>query len=162
MTPNPVSPVVQSSMGRGVAIGAAASVAVFFVLGVLGAIVGYSAVKKAEADARRGWNLVPVVVAAKDISESSVVTFDMISQRSIPEQFVTSSVIKPDSASYVVNQKILVPAGKENCRDPGQTERGADRTYQQQSLAAEPVDHRHCNYGEQQVGGSDGNRLQVA
>jgi pilus assembly protein CpaB len=27
----------------------------------------------------------------------------------VPEQFVTSSVVKPDSASYVVNQKVLVP-----------------------------------------------------
>jgi pilus assembly protein CpaB len=58
---------------------------------------------------RRGWNLVPVVVAAQDVPEGTVITFDMISQRSVPEQFVTSSVVKPDSANYVVNQKVLVP-----------------------------------------------------
>ncbi|HLL54326.1 MAG TPA: Flp pilus assembly protein CpaB [Myxococcaceae bacterium] len=57
---------------------------------------------------RRGWNLVPVVVAAVDIPEGTVVSVDMISQRNVPEQFVTSSVVKPDSASYVVNQKVLV------------------------------------------------------
>jgi pilus assembly protein CpaB len=56
-----------------------------------------------------GWNLVPVVVAAQDIPENTAVTFDMISQRSVPEQFVTSSVVKPDSASYIVNQPLLVP-----------------------------------------------------
>jgi Flp pilus assembly protein CpaB len=66
-------------------------------------------VHKRAADARRGWNLVPVVVAAMDIPEDTVVTMEMISQRSIPEQFVTSSVVKPDSASYIVNQKVLVP-----------------------------------------------------
>jgi len=79
------------------------------VLGVVAFAVAYSAIKKRENDVRKGWNLVPVVVAAVDISEGTQVTMDMISQRSIPEQFVTSSVVKPDSASYVVNQKVLVP-----------------------------------------------------
>ena len=79
------------------------------VLGLFAGIVAYSAIKKKESDVRRGWNLVPVVVSAVDISEGTVVTFDMISQRSVPEQFVTSSVVKPDSASYIVNQKVLVP-----------------------------------------------------
>src|SRR5256885_10024944 len=82
---------------------------VALLLGLFAGIVGYSAIKKKESDVRRGWNLVPVVVAAVDISEGTVVSFDMISQRSVPEQFVTSSVVKPDSASYVVNQKVLVP-----------------------------------------------------
>ena len=79
------------------------------VLGLFAGIVAYSAIKKKEGDVRRGWNLVPVVVSAIDIAEGTVVTFDMISQRSVPEQFVTSSVVKPDSASYIVNQKVLVP-----------------------------------------------------
>jgi pilus assembly protein CpaB len=79
------------------------------VLGVVAFLVSWSAINKQKADARRGWNLVPVVVAAVDISEGTVVTMEMISQRSIPEQFVTSSVVKPDSASYIVNQKVLVP-----------------------------------------------------
>ena len=73
---------------------------VALVLGLLAGVVAYSAIKKKEADVRRGWNLVPVVVASQDIPEGTVVTFDMISQRSVPEQFVTSSVVKPDSASY--------------------------------------------------------------
>jgi len=82
---------------------------VAIVLGVVAFGVAYSAIKKRENDVRKGWNLVPVVVAAVDISEGTQVTMDMISQRSIPEQFVTSSVVKPDSASYIVNQKVLVP-----------------------------------------------------
>ncbi len=82
---------------------------VALVLGLLAGIVAWSAIKKKEADVRRGWNLVPVVVAAQVVPEGTVITFDMISQRSVPEQFVTSSVVKPDSASYVVNQKVLVP-----------------------------------------------------
>jgi pilus assembly protein CpaB len=77
-------------------------------LAVLAFVVAYSAVEKQEADVRKGWNLVPVVVAATDLSEGTVVTMEMVSQRSIPEQFVTSSIVKPDSASYVVGQKVLV------------------------------------------------------
>ena len=82
---------------------------VALLLGLFAGVVAWSAIKKKEADVRRGWNLVPVVVAAVDVAEGSTVTFDMISQRSVPEQFITSSVVKPDSASYIVNQKVLVP-----------------------------------------------------
>jgi pilus assembly protein CpaB len=82
---------------------------VAIILGVVAFFVAFSAIKKRENDVKKGWNLVPVVVAAVDISEGTVVSMEMISQRSIPEQFVTSSVVKPDSASYIVNQKVLVP-----------------------------------------------------
>jgi len=77
-------------------------------LGLLAGIIAWSAIKKKEADVRRGWNLVPVVVASQDIPEGTIITFDMINQRSVPEQFVTSSVVKPESATYVVGQKVLV------------------------------------------------------
>src|SRR5438067_960421 len=102
---------------------------VALVLGLLAGVVAYSAIKKKEADVRRGWNLIPVVVAAGDIAEGTVVTFDMISQRSVPEQFVTSSVVKPDSASYVVNQKVLVPvqAGDPLLWSQFETTRAAER-----------------------------------
>ena len=86
-----------------------APLAVAGLLGVLAAVVAYSAVMKQQADVRKGWNLVTVVVASQDIAEGTVVSFDMVSQRAVPEQFVTSSVVKPDSASYIVNQKVLVP-----------------------------------------------------
>lgn len=59
---------------------------------------------------RSGWNLVPVVVAATDLTEGTIITLEMISTRSVPENFVTASVVKPDSTTYVVNQKILVGA----------------------------------------------------
>jgi len=93
--------VVMAALG-GVLIG-------LFAGGVLIGLLSFYYVKKKADDARRGWNLVPVVVAAVDMPESTVVTIDNISQRMIPEQFVTSSVVKPESASHVVNQKILVP-----------------------------------------------------
>ena len=75
---------------------------------LMGFAVAFSALQKEMADVRRGWNLVPVTVANVDISEGTVVTVDMISQRSVPEQFVTSSVVKPDSVNYVVGQRVQV------------------------------------------------------
>ncbi len=78
-------------------------------MGLTAGLLAYLAIKKKEADARRGWNLVPVMVAEQEIREGSTVAAEMISSRLIPEQFVTSSVVKPDSASYVLNQRVLVP-----------------------------------------------------
>ncbi|MFT3713826.1 MAG: Flp pilus assembly protein CpaB [Archangium sp.] len=74
----------------------------------LGFAVAWSAVQKEKSDVRKGWNLVPVLVAASDMSEGQVITLEDISQRSVPEQFVTSSVVKPDSASYLLGQKVQV------------------------------------------------------
>ena len=84
-------------------------IVVALVLAVLAGVVAYSAVKKQMHDARVGWNLTTIVVASVDIPEGSTVSLDMVAQRAVPEQFVTSSVVKPDSASYVVGQKVLVP-----------------------------------------------------
>ncbi len=75
---------------------------------LMGFGVAWSALAKEKADVRRGWNLVPVLVATVDMSEGTVVTMEHLSQRSVPEQFVTSSVVKPDSASYVIGQKVQV------------------------------------------------------
>lgn len=82
------------------------------VLGLLAAVVSWSAILKKEADVKRGWNLVPVVVAGTDMQEGTVVAYEMVSQRFVPEQFVTSSVVKPESVTYIVNQKVIVPVQK--------------------------------------------------
>jgi pilus assembly protein CpaB len=79
------------------------------VLGVIAGAIAYGAVRRKEREVKAGWALVPVIVATQDLAEGTVVTFEMVSQRPVPEQFVTSSVVKPDSASYVVGQKVLVP-----------------------------------------------------
>lgn len=91
--------------GSSILLGALAGLA-------MGCIAGGGAawvVKTRMAGQASDWYLVPVVVAAVDIDEETVVTFDMISQRSVPQRFVTQSMVKPDSASYVVNQKIRAP-----------------------------------------------------
>jgi Flp pilus assembly protein CpaB len=100
----------RDSQGQQTFFGMLAGGMIGFIVAVLVAgVAGYAYVKKKEKDVRMGWNLVPVVVASQDIPEDTVVTYEAISQRSVPEQFVTSSVVRPDSASYIVNQRILVP-----------------------------------------------------
>lgn len=47
---------------------------------------------------------VQIIVAAVDIPAGTIVTIDMLSQRGMPKQFVTSSIVKPDSAQYLLKQ----------------------------------------------------------
>jgi Flp pilus assembly protein CpaB len=100
-TPNASKDGFATGLGLGLAVG--------FALLCLGTAGMFFFFKKQGLDAKKGWNLVPVIVATVDITENTAVTMEMISQRSVPEQFVTSSIVKPDSASYIVNQKVLVP-----------------------------------------------------
>lgn len=51
----------------------------------------------------------PVLVAAVDVPAGAVVTLKMVSQRAVPARLVTSSIVKPDSATYVINQKTTRP-----------------------------------------------------
>jgi Flp pilus assembly protein CpaB len=104
------SPPKKSGYTTGLIIGLAVGLGASCFLGVVAAGAGYYQIERARKRARAGWNLVPVIVANQDIAAGTPLSFDMISQRSVPEQFVTSSVVKPDSASYVVGQKITVPA----------------------------------------------------
>ena len=56
-----------------------------------------------------------VVVTSKALPAGHVLTMDDITQMAIPESVVTASLVKPQDASYVVNQKLLVPLA---ARDP--------------------------------------------
>ncbi len=71
--------------------------------------IAYSAVQAEFRRVRKGFTPVPVVVAAIDITEGTVLTMDMISSRGVPEQFVTASVIRPDNASFIIGQRVTVP-----------------------------------------------------
>lgn len=79
------------------------------VLGALAGATAYVSLKRQQREIQAGWIVVPVLVASTDLPEGTVLTSDNVSQRAIPEQFVTSSVVKPDSAGYILGQKTLVP-----------------------------------------------------
>jgi pilus assembly protein CpaB len=109
-TPSPPLRVVSRPGSRGAPWTHAKAMPLALAAGLMlmGFGVSYSALAKEKADVRRGWNLVPVLVASVDMSEGTVVSMEHLSQRSVPEQFVTLSVVKPDSASYVIGQKVQV------------------------------------------------------
>lgn len=92
--------------GRMIGLGISAGL-VFSCL--LSGIVGVPLARKLAERKRAGWNLVPVVVVAVDLKAGDDIVMENISQRSVPEQFVTKSMVRPDSASYVINQPTLVP-----------------------------------------------------
>ncbi|MDP1830277.1 MAG: SAF domain-containing protein [Archangium sp.] len=73
--------------------------------------------KREASLARKGWLLVPVVIAKRDLAPGTVLTMDDVDQRSVPEVIVNASIIKPDAVSYVINQPLLLPvAGGEPLR----------------------------------------------
>jgi len=82
------------------------------VLAILAGTFAWLSVQKEKASVRRGWVLKPVVVASRNIPEGTTLDLDMIEQKMIPEQFVTGSVVKPDSTNYVVGQKVIVQLQK--------------------------------------------------
>ncbi|QRK04202.1 hypothetical protein JQX13_28465 [Archangium violaceum] len=73
------------------------------------AILGYTLVRKAEREARLRWALVPVIVPQRDFAPGEVLKLDDLAQRSAPEQLVTSSMVRSDSAANLVGQALTVP-----------------------------------------------------
>lgn len=80
---------------------------------VIGILLGLGAstvyARRAAREARAGWNLVPIIVAADDLKPGAVVTYDELAQRAIPEQFVTASTVRPDQANQLVGQELTIP-----------------------------------------------------
>lgn|GEM_PF-2682607 len=57
-----------------------------------------------------GWKLVPVVVAAKDLAEGTIVTAADLEQRDVPEFMVTTTVVRAKALNYIVAHQLLVQA----------------------------------------------------
>ncbi|MBS2032021.1 MAG: hypothetical protein JST54_29250 [Deltaproteobacteria bacterium] len=96
----------QQSWGVGFAAGLIAGLVAGSVLAGIG---GWFYAEHAAREARAGWNLVSVLVAGNDMKAGDMVTYDLIAQRSVPEQFVTDSVIKPNDANFIVGHRVMVP-----------------------------------------------------
>jgi Flp pilus assembly protein CpaB len=82
----------------GLLLGVALSGALVFSVGV-----------KRVAEARRGWQLVPIVVSAADLKAGDVVTMETLSQRSIPERFASPSMVRPDEAELIMGRSLTMP-----------------------------------------------------
>lgn len=70
------------------------------------AALSFIAVRARLPDPTKGWALQPIVVAAVDIEAGTAVTFEQISQRSLPEQFVSAAYVLPEDATLVVGKKV--------------------------------------------------------
>jgi pilus assembly protein CpaB len=53
---------------------------------------------------------VPIIVAADTLKAGDTLTYDVISQRPVPEQFVPTSWVLPDHANEIVGKKLVGPA----------------------------------------------------
>ncbi|PTL83579.1 SAF domain-containing protein [Vitiosangium sp. GDMCC 1.1324] len=80
-----------------------------FLLAVLPLLALASACSQASAAEPNKSERVRILVAAHDLPAGSTVTLNDLEERLVHESLVTSSVVKPDSASYLVNQKLTVP-----------------------------------------------------
>jgi pilus assembly protein CpaB len=78
-------------------------------LATLAGLLAFVALRVRAAEARRGWTLTPVVVAQTEISEGATLTRELVAERLVPEQFVSSSVVRPDKAEFLDGAKVLVP-----------------------------------------------------
>ncbi|HYI00657.1 SAF domain-containing protein [Hyalangium sp.] len=61
---------------------------------------------------RTSMALVPVVVAVRDLSPGETVPYEAMAKRDLPEMIVTSSMVKPDTATYIKDQRLVVPVSK--------------------------------------------------
>lgn len=76
---------------------------------LLAGFLVYMVIDQKTGEARKGWNLKPVIVASQDIPEGTSISMEMMMSRMVPEQFVTNSVVKPENANFIEGQKVLVP-----------------------------------------------------
>ncbi|MGA9525025.1 MAG: SAF domain-containing protein [Myxococcaceae bacterium] len=104
----PSSPARSGNSGSTALAALAGAVFGFLAATVIVGAVGYVYVKKEAREARRGWNLVPIVVADRFVPEDTAITLDMLVQRQIPEQFVTGSMVESDRARSLEGQKVQV------------------------------------------------------
>lgn len=79
--------------------------------GLISSLLAFTLIKAQEDSSRSKWNLVPTVVAGKALAPGEQATPEAVLKRSLPERFVTASLVKEESAAFVLNQEVLVPLG---------------------------------------------------
>jgi len=78
-------------------------------LGLLAGLLAYKTIKRQEEKVKEGWDLVPVVVANRDVVEGSIMDYDMVARHQMPDKFVTPSIVSPKQFEKVIGQKLMVP-----------------------------------------------------
>jgi Flp pilus assembly protein CpaB len=80
-----------------------------FATGLVAGVALFVLLKKGDDAKRKDLALTPVIVAARDLAPGTVVVFESVAQRPLPGALVTSSLVLPDSAKYIVGQRVTVP-----------------------------------------------------
>lgn len=62
-------------------------------------------VQKTARDVRRGWNLVPALVVTREVKPGTRIGREHVVQRAVPEQFATSSLVRPEQFSEVLGHR---------------------------------------------------------
>ena len=86
----------------------AIAIKLILALHLLGGVLAGISTENGHTRRIRGWNLVPVVVVARPLKAGTVLDPSMVTTKSIPEEFVTSSVVKPDSSGYVQGGRLAI------------------------------------------------------
>lgn len=99
------------------------------VFALLAGALAHASLQARERDLREGWELVPVLVAAEDLREGTVMTLEMLARNEVPEQFVTASVVRPELAQTILGQRLIAPmqAGDPVLWSHFETARGLDK-----------------------------------
>lgn len=77
-------------------------------LGLSAAAIAYGTLRQARQEAARAWELVPVTVAAVDLPAGAALTPEALTQRLVPAQYVTGSVVRATAVEQVLFQKLRV------------------------------------------------------
>jgi Flp pilus assembly protein CpaB len=59
-------------------------------------------------DLRRCWDLVPVLVASHPLTRGTRLTYDDLSQRAVPEQFVRRRDVRVDEAAALIGRTLVM------------------------------------------------------
>ena len=79
------------------------------VLGLLATLLVYAYVQKAKEAAVKGWILVDVIVASRDIPAGTAIDLGMLAKRRVPKQFLSEGVVVPQERDQLVGQRINTP-----------------------------------------------------
>jgi Flp pilus assembly protein CpaB len=102
----PISPRLQTQSEKEHRNGFWLGLLIFAGLLGLSAIVVHAKYGQAFAEAKAGWNLVPVLVSSVDMKKNHLLNTEDISQRMIPNQFMNANNIGPDSAPVILKSRI--------------------------------------------------------
>lgn len=79
------------------------------ILAVLAGVLVHRSLAAREKEVRKGWDLVPILVASAELDVGGELTLDGLAASQMPERFVSPSMVGPEHADTLVGQRLAVP-----------------------------------------------------